>query len=146
MSEPDPTEFVPNDIDMRTWVDSARADPVLYRNRQVTEIVLCAIGLTPSLKKNLVLKGGILMAIAFHSTRTTGDLDFTATVEPKDFEERLKIELNPALLKAAQHLRYLDIVCRIQGIRKKPRPDGFLDHDFPALHVHVASAKRGTPE
>lgn len=38
------TEFDIVDVDVRTWVETARADPTLYRDRQVTEIVLGAIG------------------------------------------------------------------------------------------------------
>jgi len=34
------------DVDIRAWVESASADPPLYRDRQVTEIVLTAIGLS----------------------------------------------------------------------------------------------------
>lgn len=139
-------EIVPEDVDLRQWVEAGRANPVLYRARQVTEIVLCAIGLTNSLKQTLVLKGGTLMAIAFQSNRVTGDVDFSASVEPNGFEERLVAELNPALAKAAEHLRYIDLICRIQGIKKKPRPQGFEHHNFPALEVHVASARRGTRE
>ncbi len=60
-----PAEIV--DVDIRAWVEAARANPTLYRNRQVTEIVLATIGLTPSLATTLVLKGGALMALAFNS-------------------------------------------------------------------------------
>jgi predicted nucleotidyltransferase component of viral defense system len=147
MFEPDiPIEYVPTDIDLETWVEAAKADPVLHRARQVTEIALNAVGLAPSLKTSLILKGGTLMAIAFHSIRLTGDVDFTASVEPEGFEELLKKELDPALEKAAQQLGYLDLVCRIQGIKKLPRSEGFAEHKFPALQVTIASAKRGTQQ
>ena len=51
--------------------------------RQVTEIVLAAIGLTPSLNKNFVLEGGALMALVFKRNRVTGDVDFTSIPEPE---------------------------------------------------------------
>lgn len=63
MSEPEAVDIV--DVDARAWVEAAANDPVLYRERQVTEIVLSAIGLAPTLSANLVLKGGTLMALAF---------------------------------------------------------------------------------
>lgn len=145
MFEPEfPIEYVPTDIDLEAWVEAAKADPVLYRSRQVTEIALNAIGLAPTLKKSLILKGGTLMAIAFHSIRMTGDVDFSAGVEPEGFEGLLKRELDPALEKATQQLGYIDLTCRIQGIKKRPRPEGFEEHRFPALQVNIASAKRGT--
>lgn len=55
MSEPEAVDIV--DVDVRAWVEAAANDPVLYRDRQVTEIVLSAIGLAPTLSANLVLKG-----------------------------------------------------------------------------------------
>ena len=66
---PDGTEFDIVDVDVRKWVEAARANPAQYRDRQVTEIVLAAIGLTPDLNTNLVLKGGTVMALAFKSNR-----------------------------------------------------------------------------
>ena len=83
-----PVEIV--DVDVRAWVESARADPQLFRDRQVTEIVLAAIGLSASLHQSLILKGGALMALAFGSRRVTGDVDFSATVQPDGFDELLR--------------------------------------------------------
>jgi len=92
------------DVDIRAWVESARADPQLYRDRQVTEIVLTAIGLSPSLSQSLVLKGGTLMALAFGSRRVTGDVDFSATVPPDGFDDLLRDELDAKLHAAATSL------------------------------------------
>ena len=73
MSDADPhvqdSKFDIVDVDVRAWVEAARANPSLYRDRQVTEIVLGAIGLAPSLSKTLVLKGGAVMALAFNSNQ-----------------------------------------------------------------------------
>lgn len=74
----DETEYDIVDVDVRAWVETARANPAQYRDRQVTEIVLAAIGLAPNLNTNLVLKGGAVMALAFKSTRVTADVDFTS--------------------------------------------------------------------
>lgn len=82
-----PAEIV--EVDIRAWVETARANPMLHRNRQVTEIVLATIGLTPSLATTLVLKGGALMALAFKSERVTGDVDFSASIGPADFDKML---------------------------------------------------------
>ncbi len=134
------------DINVREWVKGAQADPQLHRDRQVTEVVLAAIGITPTLKTSLVLKGGTLMALAFRSERVTGDIDFSATVQPEGFEELLRAELDAALPIAAIKLGYLDLVCRVQGVKRRPRPDNFEGADFPALEVKVGSAKRGSPQ
>lgn len=144
MSEPEAVDIV--DVEVRAWVEAAANDPVLYRDRQVTEIVLSAIGLAPTLSANLVLKGGTLMALAFGSLRLTGDIDFSADVEPADFVQALTEELDALLPKVALRLGYLDLVCRVQSIRKMPRSENFEDHSFPALLVKIGSAVRGTPE
>lgn len=134
------------DIDVRKWVKAAQADPQLHRDRQVTEVVLAAIGISPTLKTSLVLKGGTLMALAFRSGRVTGDVDFSATVQPEGFEELLRVELDRALPRAAIKLGYLDLVCRVQRVKRHPRPDNFEGADFPALEVKVGFAKRGTSQ
>lgn len=139
-----PAEIV--DVDIRAWVEAARANPLLYRNRQVTEIVLATIGLTPSLATTLVLKGGALMALAFRSERVTGDVDFSASAGPADFDKMLVEEFNTQFPKVAIQLGYLDLICRVQRIEKRPRPQNFANMDFPALLVRIGSAIRGTPE
>ncbi|HMI20094.1 MAG TPA: nucleotidyl transferase AbiEii/AbiGii toxin family protein [Sphingomonas sp.] len=146
MSDPadEPVETV--DVDIRGWVEKARADPQLHRDRQVTEIVLAAIGLSKSLQETLVLKGGTLMAIAFGSNRVTGDVDFTSLVPPDGFETLLKTELDAKLEPAAIKLGYLDLRCRVQGIKRYPRSDNFEGADFPALELRVGSAERGTTQ
>mgnify|MGYP001206666132 FL=1 len=134
------------DVDVRGWVEEASANPTLYRDRQVTEILLAAIGLSQNLKDVLVLKGGTLMALAFASDRVTSDVDFTATEGPDTFPRQLVDELNRRLPRAAIELGYLDVIAQVQSVRMKPRPQDFAGHDFPAMRVRIGSARRGTPE
>lgn len=131
-------------VDIRAWVESARADPQLYHDRQVTEIVLAAIGLSTSLSQSLVLKGGTLMALVFGSRRVTGDVDFSATVPPDGFDDLLRSELNAKLPVAAIKLGYLDLICRVQGVKRRPHSDLFENAEFPALELRVGSAERGS--
>lgn len=139
-----PAEIV--DVDIRAWVEAARPNPIQYRNRQVTELVLATIGLTPSLSTTLVLKGGALMALAFKSERVTGDVDFSASAGPADFDKLLVKEFNSQFPKIAIQLGYLDLICRVQRVEKRPRPENFENMDFPALLVRIGSAIRGTSE
>lgn len=138
------TEIV--DVDVRAWVDAANADPVRYRDRQVTEIVLAAIGIAPNLKQTLVLKGGTVMALAFKSERVTADVDFSADAEPEAFAQLIVEELNAHLPRTAITLGYLDLLCRVQSVKKMPRAKNFDEHDFPALLVRIGSGLRGTGE
>lgn len=144
--EEDRSEYATVDVDVRAWVEAAKADLTLFRDRQVTEIVLAAIGFAPRLSESLVLKGGTVMALAFHSSRMTGDVDFTATVEPTGFAETITEDLNPELRRAAIRLGYPDLVCRVQTVKKMPKPLNFEGHQFPALLVRIGSARRGTAE
>lgn len=142
--EDEQTEIV--DVDVRAWVEAAKTDVVRYRDRQVTEIVLAAIGIAPNLKQALVLKGGAVMALAFKSERVTGDVDFTADAEPEAFSQLLVDELNSTLPKTAISLGYIDLICRVQSVKKMPKAKNFEEHDFPALLVRIGSAVRGSAE
>ena len=115
MSEQD-LEYAPADLE--NWVESAKSNPVLYRQRQATEVVLTAIGLSKKLSEALVLKGGTLMAIAFKSDRATGDVDFSSVVPPDDFADKLKEELNNAIPKSLKKLGYTDLLCQVQKVKK----------------------------
>lgn len=142
----DEVEYDIVDVDVRAWVEAARSNPAQYRDRQVTEIVLAAIGLAPSLNTNLVLKGGAVMALAFKSNRVTADVDFTSMAEPAGFADQVADDLNEILPQTAIRLGYPDLLCRVQTVRKMPKPLNFEEFDFPALLIRIGSAQRGTGE
>ena len=142
----DEVEYNIVDVDVRAWVEAARSNPAQYRDRQVTEIVLAAIGLAPSLNTNLVLKGGAVMALAFKSNRVTADVDFTSMAEPAGFADQIADDLNEILPQTAIRLGYPDLLCRVQTVRKMPKPLNFEEFDFPALLIRIGSAQRGTGE
>lgn len=137
---------VPLNVDLAAWVNEARADPVKFRARQVTEILLHAVGLSPILRASLVLKGGTLMSLAFGSPRTTQDVDFTAAADPDDLPDHLRDALDTALRRATAELGYVDLLCRVQSFKYQPRRDGFEECQAPALQVTIGSALRGTGE
>ncbi len=138
--DPTPPEAESVSVNLQGWVEAARADPVLYRARQVTEIVLASIGFSSTLRTELVLKGGALMALAFESPRLTGDVDFTADANPDGFAERMRAELDAHMPRCALRLGYLDLKCRVQSVEKRPRPLNFAGHRFPAIRMRIASA------
>ncbi|NRP85225.1 hypothetical protein GFPCMMHI_01110 [Ensifer adhaerens] len=134
------------EVVLSSWVEEAKADPVKYQDRQVTEILLHAIGITASLKNALVLKGGILMSLMHGSYRQTGDVDFTAIVDPEPYAQELKAILNRALPRAAADLGYTDILCAVQRFDYQPRKDGFADFTAPALKLSIGYALKGTTD
>lgn len=133
-------------VDLATWVEAARSNPILYAQRQVTEIVLTAIGLSDMLSEGLVLKGGALMALAFKSERATGDVDFTAKVPPEDLVDQLRDELNRCIPESMENLGYLDLHCAVQSVKKRPKPQNFENLDCPALDVSVGYALKKSPQ
>lgn len=93
----------------------------------------------------MYLKGGTLMGVVYQSPRQTADIDFTAAFDPSDFLlKELKEDLDEEMKRAAANLGYPDIICQVQSLKKKPRPQGFENKKFPAIEMKIAYAKRGT--
>ena len=117
------SQSVPIEVTLSSWVAEASADPVKHQERQVTEILLHAIGISALLQEALVLKGGILMSLVHGSYRQTGDIDFTAIVDPEPYAQELKATLNRALVRAAADLGYTDtpMTARLNVAKADPR-------------------------
>lgn len=141
-----PNQTVPLDVTLSAWVADASADPIKHQERQVTEILLHAIGITNALHTSLVLKGGILMSLVHGSYRQTGDVDFTAIVDPEPYAEELKATLNRALTRAAADLGYTDILTAVQRFDYQPKKDGFAGFTAPALKLSIGYATKGTTD
>lgn len=139
-------ELVPHNVSILDWVEASKADPVGYRNRQVTYILLSAIGLTPQLQETMFLKGGALMMLGFGSPRGTQDVDFTVAADPEPFSSDLQVLLNPSLTRAANTLGYSSLICRVQKIDRRPKTAMFEAATGPALSITIAHARRGTNE
>lgn len=135
---------LPLNVALADWVAQAVSDPIKHKERQVTEILLNAIGITDSLKRSLILKGGVLMSIAHGSYRQTGDVDFTAIVDPQPYADQLKAVLNTALARSSADLAYVDLKCAVQRFEYQPAKVGFADKSAPALRLSVGYATVGT--
>lgn len=86
------------------------------------------------------------MALAFKSEHVTGDVDFSADADPEVFADLVVEELNALLPETAITLGYIDLLCRVQSVKKMPKAKNFEEHDFPALLVRIGSAVRGAGE
>lgn len=134
-------------VDVAAWVERARRDPVGHFERQATEVVLNAIGMTGPLGNKILLKGGALMGVVYRSPRQTADLDFTTSLQPTaGVDAEIIAALNEALPHAAVQLGYPDIVSKVQSARRLPRVDRFIDADFPALKIKIGYAHRGSTQ
>lgn len=134
------------EINVAEWVERAKANPVAYLQRQVTEIALNAIAITAPLKDKLFLKGGILMGLVYNSPRQTGDIDLTADLAvDKDIDDRIQSLLDSAFPRAATALGYADLIVKTHSVKRQPNKI-FEEAEFPALKLKIAYAQRGTKQ
>jgi predicted nucleotidyltransferase component of viral defense system len=139
MSSPSSSPRVP---DLDAWVAKAQANPVQYRQRQVTHILLHAVARDALLRESLCLKGGTLMSAIYGSIRQTGDVDFSASAAPEPFTTRFREVLDKALRVSATDLGYLDLDMRVQKF--DPQPRGFAEAPAPGLQMSIGIAVRNT--
>lgn len=132
-------EFV-KELDLTDWVSDA---PPSQRNfREAVHIVLSAISTSASLRHKMVMKGGLLMAIRYDSTRFTRDVDFsTRDKYAKADQDSLLSELDAQIESANDQLPY-DTMCRRQATKLEPPRE---DASFPTLSVSIGFAPRSKP-
>lgn len=124
-------------INWEKWVENGGA-PQWKPMRQAIHTVLIAIAYCESLKKQMMLKGGILMALCYDSSRFTRDIDLSQTSKyQKGDEDKLLSELNDAIQNSVQELSY-GLDCRIQSSQLKPPSE--KNPTFPVLEVKIGYA------
>lgn len=88
------------------------------------------------------MKGGMLMALRYESTRFTKDADFSTTAAyTKADEEEFLAELDARIALANAESSY-DTTCKIQSTALKPAGP---DKRFPTLAVKIGYAPRSNP-
>lgn len=89
------------------------------------------------------MKGGVLLALGYSSSRYTHDIDFSTAVRLPNFDQRkFKSRLDEGLLFASERLGY-GLDCRIQGIKQKPAKE---DASFPTIETKVGYAYKSKPK
>ena len=122
------------------WVEEAGSDSEEFR--QAVHTILEAIASHPLLKRNMIMKGGMLLAIQYQSPRYTKDIDFSTsetlqTIKATDIRQALNESLSDATLK----LDY-DLDCRVQSYKIRPNPAA----SFPSIQMKVGYAYKGSPK
>ncbi len=119
---------------IQDWINQS-PDRVAFR--QAVHTILVAITRSVTLKTNMVMKGGILLALGYESTRYTKDIDFSTEKTLKEFDiESFISELRSALIEAVEQLNY-GLDCRIQSYKQKPPKS---DATFPTIEISVGYA------
>lgn len=124
------------EVEIEAWV--AQAPPGQQGFREAVHTVLDGIGHSQNLSAKMVMKGGLLLAIRYDSSRYTRDLDFS-TKEKYTAESAaaLLAELREGLVTAEGRLPY-DTLCRLQSHKVQPRGENKSHHNL-ALKIGFAS-------
>ncbi|MCA3018872.1 MAG: nucleotidyl transferase AbiEii/AbiGii toxin family protein [Rhodocyclaceae bacterium] len=126
-------------IDWTQWIKDGGAANRLPL-RQAVHIVLIAASNCPSIRDTMMMKGGILMALSYSSTRYTKDIDFsTGDAYSTGAEARIVDEWRAALPEAVASVEY-GVDCRIQSYELKPPSEKMPT--FPTLKVKVGYARQ----
>lgn len=124
-------------VDLAAWV--SRADERHRGFREAVHIVISAISDSAPLRTQMIMKGGLLMAIRYDSTRFTRDVDFSTREKyAPGSEQALLAELDQQLERANDAFGY-DTVCRRQRAKLNPPR---VDATFPTLTIGIGYAAR----
>ncbi len=127
--------------DIRDWIDQS-PDSATRAFRQAVHIILAAIAGTPALQTSMIMKGGVLLALGYSSSRYTRDIDFsTATKRPEFDLDRFRSLLDASLTDTAETLGY-GLDCRVQSCAQNPKGD---DATFPTIQAGIGYAQKGSP-
>jgi predicted nucleotidyltransferase component of viral defense system len=133
------------EFDIKDWVEDA---PTTRSNekelRQAVHTILSAIASDSDLKANMILKGGILLAIRYKSHRFTKDIDFS-TERPlggEITEDGIRQSLDSSLVQMVEELDY-DLDCRVQSSKLQPKD---RKSTYPSIKMTVGYAYKGTPQ
>jgi predicted nucleotidyltransferase component of viral defense system len=134
------TNEVIQELGLAQWVATAPDEQRGFR--EAVHIILAAIGKSADLSSRMVMKGGLLMAIRYDSTRFTRDIDFSTLEKHRQADElTLLSELDEQLVWANNHLSY-DTVCLRQNAKLNPKSP---EASFPTLQISIGYAPRSNP-
>ncbi len=129
------------EYDITSWVSDID-DENQKEFRQAVHTILIAIAKNDELKASMIIKGGILLAVRYHSPRFTTDIDFS-TNDNLDEAYRNKIyeSLNTSLKKVVESLDY-GLDCQVQSCRIQPT--NIQNPTFPELKITIGYAYKGS--
>lgn len=105
-------------LNVAEWVACAPLQQQAFR--EAVHIVLSAIGSSVPLRTQMVMKGGMLMAIRYNSTRFTRDADFSTTALYQQGKEKELIEELEAQIQYFNQLLSYNTHCTIQSSKISP--------------------------
>jgi len=133
-----------SDWDIAKWVEAATTNT--DRDfRCAIHTVIAAMASDEDLAQASFMKGGILLALRYHSPRYTTDIDFsTPKGYSKEAENELLARLQRGLASMSEQLGY-ELECRVTSFRADPPIKPHFTHFWVNLKVTIGYARRGTP-
>jgi signal recognition particle subunit SEC65 len=131
------------EYDIRDWVE-AELDKSKKEFRQAVHTILSAIASDSNLKANMILKGGILLAIRYKSHRYTKDIDFSTErkLGGEITEDTVRKSLDSSLAQIVEELDY-GLDCRVQSSKLQPKD---RNSTYPSIKIKVGYAYKGKPK
>lgn len=128
------------EVDVQTWVENAPNPQRKFR--EAVHIILDGIGHSRSLRARMLMKGGLLLAIRYASSRYTTDLDFSTPDQYSEESARTLIQqFEQGLAVAEDRLSYATS-CRLQKSRVEPNGENRTHHN---LSMSVGYADKSNP-
>lgn len=130
-------------IDLTAWVDEElRPDRKAFR--QAVQLVLRAIAQSPNLSAVMIMKGGLLLAVRYHSSRFTRDIDFSTSKRLQEVDLQALLAMIAEALAPVSADNEHAIALRLQSYEIKPphRPGV----NFPTLQMRIGYASRLEPK
>jgi len=130
-------------IDLTAWVDEElRPDRKAFR--QAVQLVLRAIAQSPNLSAVMIMKGGLLLAVRYHSSRFTRDIDFSTSKRLQEVDLPALLAMIAEALAPVSADNEHAIALRLQSHEIKPphRPGV----NFPTLQMRIGYASRLEPK
>ena len=130
-------------IDLTAWVDEElRPDRKVFR--QAVQLVLRAIAQSPNLSAVMIMKGGLLLAVRYHSSRFTRDIDFSTSKRLQEVDLPALLAMIAEALAPVSADNEHAIALRLQSHEIKPphRPGV----NFPTLQMRIGYASRLEPK
>ena len=119
------TEGYPRSVgDLAAWARENRVTVAEARQRFAQYVVLCGIASVPSLRANLVFKGGNALAFVWRPNRSTLDLDFSLDIVGARFQadiETIRTLLERGLRVATNRF---GVAFAVNPIRQQPPGEG----------------------
>ncbi|MCD8505600.1 MAG: nucleotidyl transferase AbiEii/AbiGii toxin family protein [Burkholderiaceae bacterium] len=127
-------------LNLEAWVDAAPEDKRQFR--EAVHLVLLAVGTSVNLRAQMVMKGGMLMAIRYKSLRFTKDADFSTRELYQAGNEQAIVQEFCSALDTVNACSEYDTMCALQTAKLKPK--GPIK-TFPTLSASVGYAPRSQP-